>query len=356
MTFSGMHQRVHPEKLPEGLCVSEQNAAHGTRELWVPRQGLARAAGLARLTARIDSVGWGECGLKTALIRADSDGNIHGDSIAAADVSAEWDPPPRRDFAYTPPTLVNADGGILTSGGYLTWTAPDPYVWGYNIYRDGNLIDTVQDLSYDDTGESGTPDYQVEPVYPDGSTGPSLAQLLTAALSYTITPAAGAADEYDSGAGAVVARLAGGVDFAEAATEYVQAGGFSVSARVQAEYTPLVDEYVVAGLRVDFEDGTWVSGIILTKSNLSGFFVRTHLGQSNGIFFATGQDKPDGTLYIWRSAIDENVRIRYAGNGVDHTGYFNIHNSASSVRKFSWGEADSPVSYDDRPSFWDPSW
>ena len=161
MKFDGMHQRVHKEKLPEGLCVAEQNAAHGTRELWTPRQGLARAAGLARLGARIDSVGWGECGLKTALIRADSDGNIHGDAIAAADVSAAWEPPPRRDFFYDPPTLTaeQTDSGEVT----LTATSDNPYVVGFNYYRNGAMMD-----SNVDSNAEGDTEYSAEAVLDSG--------------------------------------------------------------------------------------------------------------------------------------------------------------------------------------------
>ena len=162
-----MHQRVHKEKLPEGLCVAEQNAAHGTRELWTPRQGLARAAGLARLGARIDSVGWGECGLKTALIRADSDGNIHGNAIAGTDVSAAWEPPPARDFFYEPPTLTVEQTGSTTAT--LTATSTNPYVVGYNFYAGGEYLATEEDGIYEDTDFSEDTEYSAEAVVEDGT-------------------------------------------------------------------------------------------------------------------------------------------------------------------------------------------
>ncbi|MHC4644234.1 MAG: hypothetical protein ACYTBJ_01935 [Planctomycetota bacterium] len=165
--FDGMHERIHKEKLPEGLCVSEQNADHRTRELWTPRQGLARAAGLARLTARIDSVGWGECGLKTGLIRCASDGKIYGDSIGGTDVSAVWNPPPPRGFFYDPPTLTVEQTGSTTAT--LTATSTNPYVIGYIFYAGGEYLAFDSDGVYEHTDFTEDTVYSAEAVLEDGT-------------------------------------------------------------------------------------------------------------------------------------------------------------------------------------------
>jgi hypothetical protein len=74
------------------------------------------------------------------------------------------------------PVLAAPSNLMAEVNGYnvsLSWDAPEALL-GYNIYRDGAMIDYTEDMMYDDMGlANGTYEYYVTAVYDEGESGPS---------------------------------------------------------------------------------------------------------------------------------------------------------------------------------------
>jgi hypothetical protein len=157
MEFSGRQDRIYKEKLPEEFGQTDQNAWHRKRAIWTPRQGLARPQGIGLAAQRIDSIGYGEVGIKTGLL-IEHGGSIDGYAIGVNDVTPVWTPPPARDWYYEAPTLTveqTGDGEVT-----LTPSSTVSYTISYNFYRDGVLIGSGTTLV--DTPGAGTFEYTAE--------------------------------------------------------------------------------------------------------------------------------------------------------------------------------------------------
>jgi hypothetical protein len=183
MRFRGQHDRIQPQKLPDGIAQKDQNSWHHVKGMWQPRQGLSRPVGIGVLSGAVDAVGFGECGLKTGLILSHAD-KIEGYAIAAADVTPTWEAPPRRGW-YTPEPTVSAVQGDVVGEIDVTITISNVYVVAFTIYRDGEEVGTATATptatptggtpsvtgTFTDTGrDTGTTySYTAEAQYDDGT-------------------------------------------------------------------------------------------------------------------------------------------------------------------------------------------
>jgi hypothetical protein len=155
MEFKGRLDTVYREKLPEGYSQEDQNQRRRKRGLWVPRQGLSRPVGIGQSTERIDSVGYGEVGVKTGLLIGHG-GSIDGYAIGANDVTPTWLPPPERNWYYPAPDL----GISQPSATNVTLTPSDDndYTARYLFWRDGEYLGSGQ--TWTDSPGPGTYVYE----------------------------------------------------------------------------------------------------------------------------------------------------------------------------------------------------